>query len=106
MPGKAKQTDFSELLSQKDLEVDLQVKTAEDEQQKVRRLRREDIGFYVKDLGAWIFAVVIVSAVAVVSFWIIMSAGFTPVEKDWARAALSAFAGGAVGMVFGTKLGK
>jgi hypothetical protein len=106
MPARKKPSDLSKLLDQQDLKVDLQVKTAEDEQERVRRLRREDIGFYVKDIGAWAFALVVVSAVAAVSFWIILSAGFTPVEKDWARAALSAIAGGAVGIVFGTKLGK
>jgi hypothetical protein len=84
----------------------LELQAIEDEDEKKLRLRKDWVGFCIKDVAPWIFAAVIVLAVGAVSLRVIMGDGFTPVEKDWARTALSAIAGGAVGVAFGTKLGK
>jgi heme/copper-type cytochrome/quinol oxidase subunit 4 len=96
-----KKVDFSTLLEKTDLTVDAQFKTPEDSQEKAQRLRKELVGFYFKDIGAWILAFVFVVVIGACSFWIVMRTGFDPAEKEWARSVISAIVAGIIGFIFG-----
>ena len=54
MPPNANQ-DLSKLMQREDVQVDFQIKTREDKDEKVLRLQKERISFYVKDIGNYSF---------------------------------------------------
>jgi hypothetical protein len=107
MAAKQKEADVHAALPLVGMKLTKAELTAEeDAQDKALRRHKDRLGFYVKDVGVPAFAALVVLAMAGCSFWIALRSGFTPAEKEWARAALSAIAGGAVGAAFGKQLGK
>jgi len=101
MPPAPKQFDFNKILQQGDVKVDVQVKTAEDEQEKKLRLRKDFLGFLVKDLAPYAMAILFVIAMGVYCFVVLNRAGSTPEETQRAWSALSAILGLVVGIITG-----
>jgi hypothetical protein len=81
--------------------VRIEYQADEDKQEKTQRLRKELVGFYVKDIGVWALAFAVVVVIGSCSFWIVMRTGFDPLEKEWARSVISAIVAGIIGFVFG-----
>jgi hypothetical protein len=99
-------TDFSKLLDRKDLDVNIQVKTTEDEQEKSLRLHKDRWGFYAKEVSVWILAPVFITGAWLFCVGIITGNGWSPVEKERAWIAFMSITTGAVGVFFGKQLAK
>jgi hypothetical protein len=98
--------DFSTILSQQDLDVDLQLKTSEDEQEKDLRLHKERYSFYAKDLSVWILAPLFIVGAWFFCIGILVSTGSSAIEKERAWTAFMAITTGAIGVFFGKQIGK
>lgn len=97
----AKKYDFNEVLQREDLKVRVQFETAEDDQEKTLRLRKEHLGFLVKDLAHYAMAILFVFAMGFYCFVVLLHSASTPEEKQRAWSALSAIL---VGVVFGKSM--
>jgi hypothetical protein len=106
MAERAKTTDFSKLLNQGDLDVNVQLKTPEDDQEKALRLHKDQFSFYAKDLSVWILAPLIIMGAWCFCLWILISSGFSPVEKQQAWSFFTTITAGAIGVFFGKQIGK
>jgi len=101
MPAAPKKLNVDDLLRRDDLKVDLQVSTHEDEQEKRLRLRKDFLGFLVKDLAPHLLAMVFIVAIGWYCFLVLNRSGSTAVEKQRAWSALSAILGLVVGVITG-----
>ena len=104
MPTAPKQLDINKLLQQGDVKVDLQVKTAEDEQEKKLRIWKDFLGFLVKELAPYVLAMGFVIAIGWYCFTVLNRSGSTPEEKQRAWSCLSAILGLVVGIITGKAL--
>jgi hypothetical protein len=101
MPPSTKQFDFNKLLPEGDVKVDLQVKTAEDADEKALRLKKEFLAFLVKDLGINVLAAIFVIVIFVVCLVMLVNPRAPADEKKWAQSAVSVILAGVVGIAFG-----
>jgi hypothetical protein len=101
MPTKPKPLDFNDVLQKGEVKVDLQVKTAEDDQEKTLRLRKDFLSFLVKDLAPYVMAILFVLVMGGYCFVVLNRSGSTPEEKQRAWSALSAILGLVVGIITG-----
>ena len=103
MPSTPKKVDVSKAipgLESLPLEK-VEYKRPEDEQEKALRLHKERLGFYIKDVGIWIFGVVFLMAIGSYCLWVLTSNSAAPTEKDWVRSAITSILAGIVGYIFG-----
>jgi hypothetical protein len=84
----------------------LEYQAIEDEQEKALRLHKERWTLYVKELLPWGASIVVVIVACIFSLWTLTRAGYSPVEKDWARTVFTAIISAAAGVLFGKQLGK
>jgi hypothetical protein len=102
MPSNPRKADLPTSYSIPGMRVgNIQFERVEDEQEKVQRLHKERLGFYVKEIGTWLLGFFFVIAIGLFCFWVLLRMDTPPVERDWARSALSALLGGIVGFLFG-----
>jgi hypothetical protein len=101
MPPAPKKVDLNEVFHQSEVKVDLQVKTAEDEQEKKLRLRKDFLSFLVKELAPYVMAILFVSAIGFYCFSILNRSGSTPEEKQRAWSCLTTILGLVVGVITG-----
>src|SRR3954447_19366474 len=104
MPPASKKIDLNEFFQQGDVKAEFSVKSTEDEREKSLRLRKDFLGFLVKDLAPYVLAIVFVAAMGIYCFVVLGHRGSTPDEKQRAWAALSAILTGVVGVVFGKSM--
>jgi hypothetical protein len=100
MPPKANQ-DLSKIMQREDVQVDLQFKTREDNEEKVLRLHKERISFYVKDIGTYSFGFLFLLSIVTYCFWVLVSSASSADEKQRAWTAIWSVLGGVVGIFFG-----
>jgi hypothetical protein len=101
MPTKPKQFDINEVFQKEDVKVEFQLKTAEDAEEKKLRLRKDFLGFLVKDLAPYVLAMGFVIAIGWYCFVVLNRSGSTPEEKQRAWSALTAILGLVVGVITG-----
>jgi hypothetical protein len=80
---------------------ELRLTPVEDEHEQALRLHKERLSFWVKDIGTYVFAALVLLCIAILCFWKLTDKSTTPEELRYAWAAISAIMGGIVGTVFG-----
>lgn len=101
MPTAPKQLDVSKLFEEGGFTVELQVKTAEDDREKTLRLRKDFLGFLVKELAPYLLAMGLVVAISFYCFAVLNRSGSTPDEKQRAWTGLTTILGLVVGIITG-----
>lgn len=81
--------------------LDFQIKTPEHPAEREYRLRKEFLSFLVRDLSAYLLAVLIVLVVLAYCFRVLVVRDSTPQERGWAMSVLASTLTGAVGFAFG-----
>jgi hypothetical protein len=109
MPSKTKDVDVVSVpvavsTGMKAKKVELEA--PEDEQEKALRLHKERYSFYAKELSVWALTPAFITTALVLCLWMIVGAGWSPAEKEWARTGFMAIVSGAVGVFFGKQMGK
>jgi hypothetical protein len=84
-----------------DVSHEIQIRTAEEDEDKAIRRRKEHAEFCVKDLGPYVLAYVIIALVMVYVTWALFRAGSPAEERQWAMSIVTTILAGVVGLVFG-----
>jgi hypothetical protein len=87
-------------------QIDFSIKSVEDADEKRHRLRKEFLGFLVKDVGPYGLAGLVVAVIGVYSLIVLRDARLEVADREWARQSLTAILGGVVGVAFGKAAGK
>ncbi len=98
-PGGPKPFDLSKLLDPK--RVDFEIKTPENPAERDHRLRKDFLSFLVKDLSAYVVAILIVLVVLIYCFVVLVIRDSSAQETGWAMSVLASILTGAVGFTFG-----
>lgn len=101
MPASRNKLDIGDLLSRDDVKVDLQVSTSEDDKEKALRLRKDFLGFIVKELAPYVLAMGFIVAIGWYCFTVLNRSASTTEEKQRAWSGLSAILGLVVGVITG-----
>jgi uncharacterized RDD family membrane protein YckC len=94
-----KSLDLGKLLDPK--RVKFEIKTPEDPAERDHRLRKEFLSFLIKDLSAYVIAVLIIIVVLIYCFVALVIRNSSPQERGWAMSVLASILTGAVGFAFG-----
>ena len=91
--------DLGKLLDPK--KVNFEIKTPEDPAEKDHRLRKEFLSFVIKDLSAYVLAILIVIVVLIYCFMVLVIRDSPSQERGWAMSVLASILTGAIGFAFG-----
>jgi hypothetical protein len=97
--GDPKHLDLGKLLDPK--RVNFEIKTPEDPAERDHRLRKDFLSFLIKDLSAYVVAVLIVIVVLIYGFVVLVVRDSSTEERSWAMSVLASILTGAVGYAFG-----
>jgi hypothetical protein len=91
--------DVSKLLDPK--RVNFEIKTPEDPAEWDHRLRKDFLSFVIKDLSAYVAAILIALIALIYCFVVLIIRDSSPQEKGWAMSVLASILTGAVGFTLG-----
>jgi len=94
-----KSLELGKLLDPK--RVTFEIKTPEDPAERDHRLRMEFLSFLIRDLSAYVLAVLIIIVVLIYCFVTLVIRNSSPQERGWAMSVLTSILTGAVGFAFG-----
>ena len=101
MPAKLQHLDFNKFVQDGGAKVDVKITSPEDVDEKRVRLLKDQWNFFVKEIGPYVVAALLVLAISVYCFIVLANSSSQIEDKQWARATLSAVAVGVVGVIFG-----
>jgi hypothetical protein len=101
MPAKPTHVNFDKLIQDGGAKLNYKITSTEDSEEKRVRLLKERWNFFVKEIGPYVVAGLLVLAISAYCFVVLGHSASQPEDKQWAKGTLSAIAVGVGGVIFG-----